>query len=405
MLLTWGFLFNFFFSESRNHLDKLQELILDYGAAEFKEANDTYHLARNWILGISIGGIAISLLLGFLFSSRINSRIRDIVNRISKQGGGLQKISSTLNGRSSDLAGISTELSSTTTRTTASLHEITQMVKNNTDGADKVSTLVSESKAAVEQGIGHLDSLVERIKNLEHSSKDLAGVVESGNAQLAEIIQVFEEVNEKTKVINDIVFQTKLLSFNASVEAARAGENGKGFSVVAEEIGNLAKLSGDSAHQISSLLATSMSKVSSIVESTKTNVAQSIDGNQKYVNESVQLSDQCRDVFVSVSNGFTDVEMRSQQVSEASREQLAGVEDVNLAIQEISEAAVSSSSSAEDLNGASEGVRGSVSEILDSIASLQSLVRTPKSERVHGGTTKGSSSTSKKSLKSFKQAA
>ncbi|MBC7465119.1 MAG: hypothetical protein H7256_03945 [Bdellovibrio sp.] len=49
-----------------------------------------------------------------------------------------------------------------------------------------------------------------------------------------------EEIGNKTKVINDIVFQTKLLSFNASVEAARAGEHGKGFAVVAEEVGKLA---------------------------------------------------------------------------------------------------------------------------------------------------------------------
>ncbi len=58
-----------------------------------------------------------------------------------------------------------------------------------------------------------------------------------------------EDIGDKTKVINDIVFQTKRLSFNASVEAARAGEHGKGFAVVAEEVGNLAQMSKDKVQE------------------------------------------------------------------------------------------------------------------------------------------------------------
>jgi methyl-accepting chemotaxis protein len=71
------------------------------------------------------------------------------------------------------------------------------------------------------------------------------------NEQMSEIVKVIQEIETKTKVINDIVFQTKLLSFNASVEAARAGEQGKGFAVVAEEVGNLAQMSGNAAKEIS----------------------------------------------------------------------------------------------------------------------------------------------------------
>ena len=79
-----------------------------------------------------------------------------------------------------------------------------------------------------------------------------------------EILGYIKSIEEKTKVINDIVFQTKLLSFNASVEAARAGEQGKGFAVVAEEVGNLATMSGTSAEEISKLLESSISHIESI---------------------------------------------------------------------------------------------------------------------------------------------
>lgn len=73
------------------------------------------------------------------------------------------------------------------------------------------------------------------------------------NKKITEITKVISEVAAKTQVINEIVFKTKLLSFNASVEAARAGDQGRGFSVVAEEVGNLAKMSGDAAKEISNI--------------------------------------------------------------------------------------------------------------------------------------------------------
>ena len=71
---------------------------------------------------------------------------------------------------------------------------------------------------------------------------------------------------QKTQVINDIVFQTQLLSFNASIEAAKAGVHGKGFSVVAEEVGKLAVLSGTAASEISEILKESSKTISTTMK-------------------------------------------------------------------------------------------------------------------------------------------
>ena len=108
------------------------------------------------------------------------------------------------------------------------------------------------------------------------------GQVETGNLKIAEIIKMIEEISQKTRVINDIVFQTKLLTFNASVEAAREGEHGKGFALIAEEIGNLAQMSGNAATEISALLETSVQKVDQIISESKSSVGQSVqEGKQK----------------------------------------------------------------------------------------------------------------------------
>jgi methyl-accepting chemotaxis protein len=89
------------------------------------------------------------------------------------------------------------------------------------------------------------------------------------NENMADIVKSIAEIKTKTNVINDIVFQTKLLSFNASVEAARAGEHGKGFAVVAEEVGALAAMSGNASKEIAQLLDGSLSRVTVLADETK----------------------------------------------------------------------------------------------------------------------------------------
>ena len=88
--------------------------------------------------------------------------------------------------------------------------------------------------------------------------------IKKSNEKIQEVVEIIQEIEEKTKAIDEIVFQTKLLSFNASVEAERAGEHGRGFSVVAQEVGNLAQLSGKSASGINEILGESIKRVKSI---------------------------------------------------------------------------------------------------------------------------------------------
>ncbi len=95
----------------------------------------------------------------------------------------------------------------------------------------------------------------------QNSSQRVAPTNPSNDDELRIVSDLIGQIEQKTKVIHEIVFQTKLLSFNASVEAARAGDYGRGFSIVAEEIGNLALMSGQAAKDIASLLQESSTKV------------------------------------------------------------------------------------------------------------------------------------------------
>ncbi len=137
------------------------------------------------------------------------------------------------------------------------------------------------------------------------------------------------------KVINDIVFQTKLLSFNASVEAARAGDAGKGFAVVAEEVGNLARMSGKAAEEISKLLAHSTKEVEEIISSTTAKLDESFRGAKVKVDHGVEVAQRCSEVLASIVENVNSVSQTVGEISSASREQASGVAEINKAMAEM----------------------------------------------------------------------
>lgn len=363
------------FESARNQLDQLQELILNMGDHEFKEADSTYNNSIFLMTIISIVSVLGSIGICFFMANKIGSRVNNIVESITTEGNNLDNVSKTFKNKSVALSSISEELSAAATETSSSLHEISQMIKSNTDGSNNVASLIRKSKELVASGVQSLTELGRGVKDVDQSTTTLANTVEKSNSELNEIVKVFEEINIKTQVINDIVFQTKLLSFNASVEAARAGENGKGFSVVAEEVGNLAKMSGESADEISQLLVTSLKRVTEIVADSSKHVNQSLDMSKEKINKSVEISNQCQDLFNQVMKNFDQVSANSDEVANASKEQLIGVEEVNKAMQEISSSASLTSQSAHDLNSASSELSQSVVHIGGDIENLKSLIQ------------------------------
>lgn len=75
-------------------------------------------------------------------------------------------------------------------------------------------------------------------KEIVQGLKDAMLEIDRSNTELEEVNQVVRLIHERTNVINEIVFKTQMLSFNANIEAARAGQHGLGFAVVATEMGS-----------------------------------------------------------------------------------------------------------------------------------------------------------------------
>jgi methyl-accepting chemotaxis protein len=174
-------------------------------------------------------------------------------------------------------------------RTASSMEQLTSTVRQNADNAKQASTLANNASEIAEKGGDVVSRVVATMNEINDSARSIGDII---------------------GVIEGIAFQTNILALNAAVEAARAGEEGRGFSVVAAEVRNLAQRSAAAAKEIKGLISTSVERVS---------------------NGSTLAQDagQTMDEVVKAVKRVTDI---MGEISAASSEQSAGIEEINLAV-------------------------------------------------------------------------
>ena len=156
-----------------------------------------------------------------------------------QNGQTLEQNSSVMTSSMNNLASKANDQAASLEETAAALEEITSITRNNAENATKMATLGQIVKKSVFTG--------------EELASKTAGSMD-------EINQKVNSINEAITVIDQIAFQTNILSLNAAVEAATAGEAGKGFAVVAQEVRNLAARSAEAANEIKVIVTNATSK-------------------------------------------------------------------------------------------------------------------------------------------------
>ncbi len=145
-----------------------------------------------------------------------------------------------------------------------SSNSINKDTKNIAEGARKQNVHVDKLVSSVDVINIKADENVKNVTKAERASKSLSESAEKGSKQMDSMMKSMESINQSSieisniiKVVEDIAFQTKLLSLNASVEAARAGVHGRGFAIVAEEVRVLAGKSEEAVKTTSELISNS----------------------------------------------------------------------------------------------------------------------------------------------------
>ena len=295
-----------------------------------------------------------------------------------------------------ELSEAATEQAASLQETMASIEEISAMVNQNAESAVRAKSAVDLNTVASDDGARSVDEMMHSIEEIRTTNDEILSHMESSNKEFGEIVKIISEIGEKTTIINDIVFQTKLLSFNASVEAARAGEHGKGFAVVAEEVGNLAQMSGTAAREITEMLSLSVKRVNSIVETTRERVDRLVEVGQDKIAMGQSTAQKCRESLSKIADNAKSLSAMVSEIAHASKEQAQGIQEINKAISQLdqvtqqnSAVAQQSSSQAEELSSQAEELRNSV-EMLMKVVHGADIAHASDSEVSRTGSHKGS---------------
>lgn len=328
--------------------------------------------------GTIVGG-----LLSLWIISDLLKTLNNVVGRLKQSSGEVSSASSKSASSATELSEASTEQAASLQETMASAEQISAMVNQNAESASKAQLAVEKNKVATEDGSNSVNDMMTAINEIKGTNDQILTQMESSNKEFAEIVKIITEIGEKTKVIDDIVFQTKLLSFNASVEAARAGEHGKGFAVVAEEVGNLAQMSGNAAKQITDLLSGSIKKVNDIVTQTSSRVDQLVEVGKDKISMGLATATKCRDALNIISENANTVTAMVTEIAHASKEQSQGVQEINKAISQLDQVTQQNAAVAQESSIQAEHLKSESVSLTAAVTTLTELIGVEKIQGRH----------------------
>lgn len=293
------------------------------------------------VLGVLLGGF-----VGFAISRQIGRALGEVSASLTRRSSEVNEALSELVQTSEVLSSSATQQAASLQETAASIEEISQMASKASESATESAHASERSKSRAEDGKNVVEQMIISISEIDSSNQSILREIEASNNRIGDVMALIQEIGNKTAVINDIVFQTKLLSFNASVEAARAGEHGKGFAVVAEEVGNLAQMSGTAAKEISALLSGSIQQAEAIVRETKGKVDTLSAEVKGTVERGGRVARECGDVLDEIVKEASTVMGMVQSIAQSGREQANGVTEISRAIQQMDEVTQNNSTAA-----------------------------------------------------------
>lgn len=316
----------------QSSLLKLDDYHVALGEKWAEESQALSKQTRMFLTVVALVTFAAGILIALFLSKSINNLLRELAERLVQSSEKVASNSELVSHASQDLAQGTTEQAESLHETVASTNEIAAMTEKTSDNSRESLKRAELSREASSKGQQSLDQMLKAIGDIASSNKDINSQIKRGNEEIQEIVNLILQIGEKTKLIDDIVFQTKLLSFNVSVEAARAGEHGKGFAVVAEEMSNLAGMSGRASKEISTMLTETTQKAQRVVEGNQTNVNRLLVVGEAKVKDGYQVANECKSVLEEILHYVEEMCSMIRETSLSTEEQARGVAEINKAM-------------------------------------------------------------------------
>jgi methyl-accepting chemotaxis protein len=237
----------------------------------------------------------------------LGSSITQMLQTNQIDGITLQKGSSELTSNVSILSSNATNQAAHLEETAASIDEITSNIEQTSQKAQTMSTISNDTKVSASEG--------------QKLANDTVLAIEEINTTVLNI-------SESISVIDQIAFQTNILSLNAAVEAATAGESGKGFAVVAQEVRNLASRSAEAAKGIKDLVINATDKA----------------------NTGKEISTKMIEGFNHLEEKISETNILIDDVANAAKEQSIGMNQISDSVNKLDSFTQQNASVADDTN-------------------------------------------------------
>lgn len=297
-------------------------------------------IVRNTFLQILVINILVIILVITAVIFTIIKGIVDSMNKVTQElnesSRAVSSASSELEAASQKLAEGSTEQAASIQETSSTLEETSSMVQQNRENTRQAATLAKQSKEYANKSNAEMQTMMAAMEDLKKSSAEISKII---------------------KVIDEIAFQTNILSLNAAVEAARAGDAGKGFAVVAEEVRSLAQRSAQAAKD-----------TTVIIES------------------NITMSEHGAKIAQEVQESISEIDLQSKKVSDlldeisvATDEQAQGVNQINQAISQMEIVLASNAGTAEQSSAASKALYAQTLTMNEIISQLEAIIQGQKS--------------------------
>lgn len=319
-------------------------------------------------------GVLVGVVLSFFIIQGLVRSMSRVMHSIQQSSNELLSVASQSADSALSLGEGATQQSSSLQQTLASVEEISAMAAQNSASASSVSQAVELNQEATNEGAESVRAMVSSIQEIKLTTDEILEQMEGSNKEFGEIVKIISMIDSKTRVINDIVFQTKLLSFNASVEAARAGEHGRGFAVVAEEVGNLAQMSGSAAKEITNMLSASIAKVNEIVQMTSQKIDQLVEVGKDKIASGESKAVACLKALDKISQNAEHVRKLVGEITSASKEQSQGVGEIGKSMTELDQIAQKNSKSAVEVSAQAEQLRLQSTSLSESVRGLAEII-------------------------------